>query len=106
MGKLKNAYNKHMPDYVGLGTYAVVGAVLRYLVTFPCGSPFEFIVRPYAIALIASGIAFGLGSFIYRNKQLSGFWKILFGVARGAITGFGVGWGGVTAWILAYHLCG
>ncbi|HJW19407.1 MAG TPA: hypothetical protein VJ571_02475 [Candidatus Nitrosotalea sp.] len=94
-----------MPDYVGLGTYAVVGAVLRYLMICPSGSPFAFIVNPYVITFIVIGIGFGLFSFIYRNKKLSGNWKHLFDAGRGIITGFSIGWGGVTVWILAVHPC-
>ena len=93
---------------LGLVIYTALGVLIRYYTTFPCGSAFNsihVIVKPYAIGFIVVGIAFGLISFIYRNKQLSRNWKSLFDVSKGAITGFSIGWGGVSLIILIFDWC-
>lgn len=103
-----NRDKEKIAAYLGLVVYATLGTIIRYFTTFPCGSDFNsihVIVKPWAIAFIMIGIGFGLISFIYRNKQLSGYWKSLFDSARGAITGFSIGWGGVSIILLILNLC-
>jgi hypothetical protein len=100
-----NLVKEHISAYTGLGFYTVLGAIIRYLVTYPCDSSFESIVKPYAIGFILIGIVFGVGSFIFRNKKPSGNKQILFDWGRGIITGFGLGWGGMTVWIFVFP-CG
>src|SRR5689334_3806699 len=103
MGELWKKFKEQMPDYAGLVSFVVIGIVLRL---DTCG-PSASITRISAIGFIAIGIAFGLVSFILRHEPPpSGLKKIIFEVSRGAITGFGIGWGGITALILAFQLCG
>ena len=102
-----NQVKENISAYTGLGVYIFVGVVLRYFITFPRSSAFQNSLVIYlSVAFIIIGICFGLFSFIFRNRELFGRRKILFDGGRGVITGFGVGWGGVTAWILAYNPCG
>jgi hypothetical protein len=92
---------EHIPAYTSLGVYTIVGVALRYFITLPCGSGFENFhvqVNHYAIIFIMIGIGFGLYSFILPNKKPSR-------IAHGVITGLGVGFGGMTAVILALNPC-
>ncbi len=94
--------------YTGLVIYAILGFLIRYYTTFPCGLAFNvihIIVKPYAIGFIVVGIAFGLISFIYRNKALTGKWKNLKDVSQGAVTGFSIGYGGVSVIFLIFNIC-
>lgn len=104
MGELKNRFDKHYPDYAGLGFYVVFGALLRWIT---CNWSNVSIANYSAIVFILVGITFGLYSFISRNRPPpKGIRKIIFEAGRGMLTGFSVGWGGVTVWILAGHPCG
>jgi hypothetical protein len=96
-----NRIKEHLPAYTSLGVYAIVGAVLRYFITLPCGSRFEDIhaqIGYYAIIFIIIGIGFGLYAFILPNRKRSR-------VAQGVVTGLGVGFSGMTAVILAINPC-
>ena len=91
-----NRVKEHIPADFSLGVYAVVGAILRYFITFPCGSEFEnthIQVGYYAIIFIIIGIGFGLYSFIFPNRNKNR-------VAHGIVTGLGVGFGGMTVYVL------
>ena len=94
--------------YLGLLVYITLGILVRYFTTIPCGSAFEpihNIVKPWAIIFIVIGIVFGLISFIYRNKTLTGRLKNLKDVAQGAVTGFSIGYGGTSVILLIFNLC-
>lgn len=104
MGELKRKFDEHYADYAGLGSYFVLGVALRWIT---CVSPSVSLARYSAILFILIGIAFGLYSFIYRTRPPpTGKRKKIFEAGRGMLTGFSIGWGGSTALILAFHLCG
>lgn len=85
-----------IPAYIGFGVYTVLGAILRYFITFPCGSEFESIhisIGQAAIIFIIIGIGWGLHSFVRPNKMRPR-------VGHGVVTGLGAGFGGMTVYAL------
>ena len=97
-----NGVREHIPAYLMLGVYTIVGVITRYYITYPCGSFFEDIhvsVSQIAIFFIAIGIGFGLYSFFCPKKPLTR-------VGQGIVTGLAVGFSGTTAVFLISNPCG
>jgi|SRR3989338_6189866 len=98
---MMNQVREHSPAYVMLGIYAIVGAITRYFITYPCGSFFDDIhvfTSYFAIAYIAVGIGYGLYGFIRPNRNHNR-------IAHGMVTGLAVGFGGTTAVFLVSNPC-
>ena len=91
-----NGVREHIPAYLMLGVYTIVGVITRYYITYPCGSFFEDIhvqTGQFAIIFILVGIGSGLYSFFFPKKPLTR-------VGQGIVTGLGVGFGGMTVYVL------
>ena len=91
-----NRMKEHIDAYTSLGVYTIVGAITRYYITYPCGSFFEDVhifASQFAIIFILIGISFGLYSFFFPKKPLTR-------VGHGVVTGLGMGFGGMTVYVL------
>ncbi len=96
-----NKKNENFWAYVSLGIYAVFGVSIRYYVIPFCTQGLEgvtFLVGFVAVLFLIIGIAAGLYSFIFQEKRLSR-------IASGIVTGFAVGFGGMTIIALLFIPC-
>lgn len=94
-----NQIKEHIPAYIGLGVYTVVGAVIRYFMSLPCDwYALHVGMGYYAIIYLAIGIGWGLYVFIFPNAKKPR-------IGHGVVTGLGVGFGGMTIAILALNPC-
>lgn len=92
---------EHSRSYFMLGVYTIVGAIIRFFITYPCGSFFEDVhnfVTLYAIAFIVITIFINLLRFALPNRFRN---RVVIGI----VTGFMVGFGGTTAVFLVLKPC-
>jgi hypothetical protein len=98
---MMNQSRERNSAYVMLGIYAIVGAITRFFITYPCGSYFNDIhvfTSYFAIAYIVIGIGFGLYAFVLPNRNRNR-------IAQGIVTGLAVGFSGTTAVFLVTNPC-
>jgi len=94
-----NQIKEHIPAYIGLGVYTVVGALIRYFMSLPCDwYAFHIVMGYYAVPYLVIGIGWGLYSFILPNTKKPR-------IGQGVVTGLGVGFGGMTIAILVLNPC-